>query len=71
MSTTITPWLREILRCPVGGHELVDGVGPDGSPELRCTQDCGGPGRRRAYRVENGIPVMLVDESREFDEQSV
>ncbi|WP_168581930.1 Trm112 family protein [Gephyromycinifex aptenodytis] len=69
MSPTITPWLREILRCPVGGHELVDAIGPDGTPELQCSQDCG-DGVRRAYRVENGIPVLLVQESREFGVES-
>jgi uncharacterized protein YbaR (Trm112 family) len=38
---------------------LSDGSGPDG-PELQCTNtQC-----RRAYRIEDGIPVLLVDESR-------
>lgn len=55
----IEPWLREILRCPQCQATLVDGSGPDG-PELQCTN----PQCRRAYRVEDGIPVLLVDESR-------
>lgn len=67
---TIAPWLREILRCPVGGHELVDAIGPDGAPELQCAHDCGDAGCRRAYRVENGIPVMLAEESREIGTRS-
>lgn len=55
----IEPWLREILRCPQCRSTLSDGSGPDG-PELQCTNtQC-----RRAYRIEEGIPVLLVDESR-------
>ncbi len=64
MSTsTIEPWLREILRDPVTKCELVDGVGPDGTPELQATEPDAN-GVRRAYRVEGGIPVLLVDEAR-------
>ena len=62
--TTIEPWLREILRCPVGQHELIDAVGPTGESELQCATNCGKLGCRRAYRVDNGIPVLLVDDSR-------
>ena len=40
-------WVREILRCPVGHHELVDVVDEQGQPALQCAQDCDGPGRRR------------------------
>ena len=55
----IEPWLREILRCPQCHSELVDGTGPTG-PELHCTSsECA-----RAYRIDDGIPVLLVDESR-------
>jgi uncharacterized protein YbaR (Trm112 family) len=55
----IEPWLREILRCPQCKSELVDGTGP-GGPELHCTsQSCA-----LAYRVDDGIPVLLVDEAR-------
>ena len=56
---TIEPWLREILRCPECRSTLTDGSGPAG-PELHCT----GPQCRRAYRIDDGIPVLLVDESR-------
>ena len=57
--TTIEPWLREILRCPACRCELRDGTGPSG-PELACTNsECA-----LAYRVEEGIPVLLVDEAR-------
>ena len=55
----IEPWLREILRCPACRSELRDATGTEG-PELVCTGgDCG-----LAYRVEDGIPVLLVDEAR-------
>lgn len=64
--TDIEPWLREILRCPVGRHELVDATGPDGSPELQCAQDCGAPGQRRGYPVQDRIPVLLEHEARVF-----
>ena len=55
----IEPWLREILRCPQCRSVLADGSGP-GGPELHCTSaQC-----RLAYRIDDGIPVLLVDESR-------
>ena len=55
----IEPWLREILRCPQCRSTLSDGSGPSG-PELHCTNaEC-----CWAYRVDDGIPVLLVDESR-------
>ncbi len=52
-------WLREILRCPQCRSILSDGSGP-GGPELHCTNTA----CRRAYRIDDGIPVLLVDESR-------
>ncbi len=57
---TIEPWLREILRCPACRAELRDAEGPAG-PELQClnSAECG-----LAYRVDDGIPVLLVDEAR-------
>ena len=58
---TIEPWLREILRCPSCGGTLRDGTGPDGGPELQCSA-C-----PLAYRVDEGIPVLLVDEARTRD----
>ncbi len=58
-SDLIEPWLREILRCPACRCELVDGTGPTGV-ELHCTDaTCA-----RAYRLDDGIPVLLIDESR-------
>ncbi len=59
MTGTIEPWLREILRCPQCHAELRDADGADG-PELVCTgAECG-----LAYRVDDGVPVLLVDEAR-------
>ena len=56
----IDPWLRDILRCPSCRSELVDGTGPDGGPELVCTStQC-----RLAYRVDDGVPVLLADQAR-------
>lgn len=56
--TSIEPWLREILRCPSCRATLVDGTGPGGVPELQCS------GCPLAYRIDDGIPVLLVDEAR-------
>ena len=59
----LEPWLREVLRCPACRSTFADGVGPTGEPELVCTADAPG-GCRRAYRVDDGIPVLLVDTGR-------
>lgn len=59
-SPIIDPWVREVLRCPVTGATLVDGTGPGGAPELHSTD----AERPLAYPVREGIPVLLVDESR-------
>lgn len=56
--TAIESWLREILRCPSCHSALVDGTGPEGTPELQCS------GCALAYRIDDGIPVLLVDEAR-------
>lgn len=57
---SIDPWVREVLRCPVSGAELVEGVAPDGGPELVSTA----PDNPLAYPVRGGIPVLLADEAR-------
>lgn len=56
---SIEPWLREILRCPACRSELADGNGPSG-PELHCTDEA----CARAYRIDGGVAVLLVDEAR-------
>ena len=59
--TAIESWLREILRCPACRSALRDTTGPGGEPELSCT------GCSLVYRVDDGIPVLLVDEARDRD----
>jgi hypothetical protein len=44
----------------VTGATLVDGVGPDGRPELVSTD----PDNPLAYPVRDGIPVLLADDAR-------
>jgi uncharacterized protein YbaR (Trm112 family) len=57
---SIEPWLRDILRCPACRSELDDATGPEGGPELVCTgADCG-----LAFRVDDGVPVLLADQAR-------
>lgn len=63
MKVIIEPWLRDILRCPRCRAELRDEPGLAGALELVCTSgSCG-----LAYRVEDGIPVLLIDEARRPD----
>jgi uncharacterized protein YbaR (Trm112 family) len=59
--STIESWLREILRCPACRSTLRDVTGAGGEPELACT------GCSLAYRIDDGIPVLLVDEARDRD----
>ena len=58
----IDPWLREILRCPACRSELLD-AGTAEAPELACT-DAAGASCGLVYRIDDGIPVLLVDEAR-------
>jgi uncharacterized protein YbaR (Trm112 family) len=60
MTTDMDPWVRSVLRCPVTGAELVDGVGPGGEPELHSTDQ----ERPLAYPVKDGIPVLLESDAR-------
>lgn len=54
----LAPELKEILACPKckGSLEFHEERG-----EIRCLR-C-----RLAYRIEEGIPVMLVEEARPLD----
>lgn len=60
----LQPWLRDILRCPRCRCELADGTGEGGQPQLWCTGTAGPDGAcGLRYRIEEGIPVLLVDEA--------
>lgn len=59
-ATDLEPWARALLRCPVTGAELVDGVDDDGAPVLVSTD----AERPLVYPVVDGIPVLLADEAR-------
>lgn len=51
--------LLDLLVCPLSRKPLVlDG-------ETLVSTD---PATRRRYRIDDGIPVMLIDESEELDE---
>ncbi len=63
MSETIEPWVRDILRCPMSRHELVDAQDEAGRAVLECAEDCGGPGQRRQYPIIDGIPVLLESDA--------
>jgi uncharacterized protein YbaR (Trm112 family) len=56
-SGALAPELKEILACPrcKGGLEFRETEG-----EIRCLA-C-----RLAFRIDDGIPVMLLDEARTF-----
>ncbi|BBX96280.1 Trm112 family protein [Mycobacterium lacus] len=52
-------WLLSILVCPADRGPLV------------LVDDCKAlynPRLRRAYRIEDGIPVLLIDEARDVDD---
>lgn len=55
----LDPKLLEILVCPVSHAPLVEEEGTLVSTD---------PATRRRYRIDDGIPVMLIDESEELDE---
>ena len=59
MSARIDPELLEILVCPKCKSELDVKRANDGAEQ---SLDC--PACRLSYPVEDGIPVMLVEEAR-------
>ena len=61
MSARIDPELLEILVCPKCKSELVVRRASDGAEQSLECNACG-----LAYPVEDGIPVMLVEEARQI-----
>lgn len=58
--------LLEILRCPESRGELIyfSGANADSEGEfLFCSRS------KLRYRIDDGIPVMLVDDARRLDDQ--
>jgi uncharacterized protein YbaR (Trm112 family) len=53
----IAPELKEILACPKCKGDLEF---REAEAEIRC------PRCRLAYRIDDGIPVMLVDEAKAY-----
>ena len=58
--TPFDPQLLEILRCPISHAPLVHQDG-----RLLCYQS------RKAYRIEDGIPVMLAEEAEDIPESEI
>ena len=56
--SALPAWLRESLRCPVTGGELVDDLDEQGRPQLVS------PGAALAYPVRNGVPILLAGQAR-------
>jgi hypothetical protein len=56
---SIDPELLEMLVCPLSRAPLVL------DEDTLVSTD---PATRRRYRIDDGIPVMLIDESEELDE---
>ena len=56
---TLEPWLVDILACPCEKHGALsyDPAAADGAGRLACT------GCDRLFRIEDGIPVLLLDEA--------
>jgi uncharacterized protein len=54
--------LLSILVCPADRGPLVLVDGPDGHLLYN-------PRLRRAYRIDDGIPVLLIDEARDVDDE--
>ncbi|MFC4853521.1 Trm112 family protein [Actinophytocola glycyrrhizae] len=59
MAVELDPRLLEILACPSDDHApLRPGTPTDPEADVLTCTSCG-----RQYRVENGIPVLLLDEA--------
>ncbi len=55
----LDPKLLDILVCPA-----------DRGPLIYTGTELYNPRLRRAYRIEDGIPVLLVDEAREVTDEA-
>jgi len=68
MALSLSPDLLAILVCPESKEPLVHlppgAEGPGSAASLFC------PSSRLKYRVDEGIPVMLVDEAERLDEEA-
>ena len=53
--SSLDPELLEILRCPLSHEPLVEKDG-----RLLCYAS------RKAYRIEDGIPVLLIEEAEDL-----
>ena len=60
--TMIDPTLMDILVCPIARCPLVYNAE---TSELISVQ------ARKAYPVRNGVPIMLIDEARDLDDNEV
>ncbi len=58
-SSTLSPDLLRILVCPKSKSTLEHIAGP---PEVLLCRTC-----QLVYSVQDGIPVMLIDEARPLD----
>ncbi|EWC64629.1 Protein YcaR in KDO2-Lipid A biosynthesis cluster [Actinokineospora spheciospongiae] len=61
MAVTLDPQLLDILACPSDDHAPLTAGTPDdpAADALTCTE-CG-----RVFRVDDGVPVLLLDEATE------
>lgn len=57
---SLQPWVLDLLACPCDQHAALsyDPEAADGAGELACTA-CD-----RVFRIDDGIPVLLLDEAR-------
>ena len=59
-ATTFDPRLLELLRCPISHEPLVHR-----GDRLLCYAS------RKAYRIQDGIPVMLPEEAEDIPEAEI
>jgi uncharacterized protein len=66
MAVQLDPRLLEILACPSDDHApLHPGTPTDPDADMLTCTSCG-----RQFRVEDGIPVLLLDEATEPRKES-